>query len=262
MTYLAISLAKVLFAVGLLVGVLALASRVSRTYQLEAEHARKAIHVSLGLSCLVFPALFAHAWEGALTCALAIGVFALARGRWRRSLGCALHGVKRRSHGEVYFALAVAILFALYASAPVALGASAFVLPVAVLTISDAAAALVGSRFGRTCFAVGSGTKSWEGVAAFALTALVLSQLVLSLFSELTTGQIVLLSIMVAITGAAIEAVSTRGLDNLFIPLGLFAVLCATTASGFDAAFALAVTGASASLLAMLAAPQFASVSR
>ena len=248
-----ISLAKVGFAVGSLAVVLAVVSQWSRARLVTPELARKAIHVSLGLSCLVFPILFSHAWEGVLTCVLAIGVFALARGSLYVSLGAGLHRVKRRSHGEVYFAVSVGALFVLRDAAPNALGAAAFVLPVLVLTISDAAAALVGAHFGRRRFVVGESTKSWEGVAAFVATAFALSQFTLAIFSGLEPQQIALLSLMVALAAAAIEALSTRGLDNLFIPLGLFVALCATTVGGFDAPLALAIAAAAASVLAMLA---------
>lgn len=216
----------------LLGGVLYAVSLWSRRACLQAEISRKLIHVSLGLYCLTFPLLFPHAWQVALTCALAIAVFALARGRLRGSLGAGLHAVSRRSFGEIYFAVSVALLFALRQQSDGALGDVLYLLPIAILTASDAAAALIGARFGRSRFAVAGGTKSWEGVAAFVVSAWLLSFLALTFFTALSAADAVLVSALVALVGAAIEALSGHGLDNLFVPLGVYAALAYVSAGG------------------------------
>jgi phytol kinase len=218
----------------LLSGVLYAASLWSRRARLHPEISRKFIHVGLGLYCLTFPLQFAHTWQVALTCALAIGVFALARGRLRLTLGAGLHAVARRSYGEMYFALAVVLLFA---QRQLSTGASNFgdvlyVLPIAILTVSDAAAALIGARFGRLRFAVAEGTKSCEGVAAFAVSAWVLSFAALASFTAMSATDAMLVGAVVALVGAAIEALSGHGLDNLLVPLGVHVALIAVTAGG------------------------------
>lgn len=229
-----LSAVKIVGSLCLLVIVLYAVGAWARRARLRPETSRKFIHLSLGLYCLTFPFLFAQAWEVALNCALAIGVFALARGRMRATLGAGLHAVARRSYGEVYFALAVALLFALRSgfSATADLGDLFYLLPIAILTISDAAAALIGVRFGRTRFKVADGTKTCEGIAAFIGSAWLLTYIGLTAFTEHGAVDAMLVSTVVALVSASVEALSGRGLDNLFIPLGVYAVLTNVAADG------------------------------
>ena len=94
---LVISAIKIVGSVALLALVLWGVSRLTRIAKLDAELGRKLVHISLGLYCLTFPFVFSQAWEVALTCALALGIFLLARGTMRQSLGAGLHGVARTS---------------------------------------------------------------------------------------------------------------------------------------------------------------------
>lgn len=255
MTDLILSLLKVVASIGLLAVVLALAARWAPIARAHAEIRRKFIHMSLGAYCLLLPAIFEHAWEVWLACALAIGMFTLARGRLRATLGCGLHAVERASHGEIYFAFTVALLFTLREGASEVLRVAAYVLPLAILTISDAAAALVGCRFGRLRFATGDGTKSWEGVLAFAVSAWLVSFATLMLLTDLDPAQIGALSVAAAAVGAAAEAMSTRGADNLLVPLALYLVLSLVLRDGFDWMSIAISTTAAVVALALLAAP-------
>lgn len=234
MNELVISVAKIGGSLCLLAVVLYTMGAWARRASLRPETSRKLIHLSLGLYCLTFPFLFAQAWEVALTCALAIGVFALARGRLRATLGAGLHAVARRSYGEVYFAVAVAFLFVLRSGSSVAssLGDLLYLLPIAILTVSDAAAALIGVRFGHVRFKVADGTKTCEGVAAFILSAWLLADLGLTAFTELSAIDVMMVSAVVALVSASIEALSGRGLDNLLIPLGVYALLANVVPDG------------------------------
>ncbi len=257
MNEVALSLATIAASLAMLVGVLYIVAHGAR---LHPEVRRKIVHVSLGLYCLSFPLIFSHAWEVALTCALAIGVFALARGALRGTLGAGLHSVSRCSYGEVYFSISVAALFALYdLAAPHMLGAAFYVLPLAILTVSDAAAAIVGQRFGRRRFRIWGASKSWEGVAAFAVTAWLLSCLCLTLLTDLGTAEIGRLALAVTAASAAIEAMSSRGLDNLFIPLGAYLVLTNVASGGaIDLTLAFAIAATALLALACLATPRVA----
>ncbi len=255
MSELVISALKIGGSLCLLSAVLYVASVWSRRARLRPETTRKFIHVGLGLYCLTFPLLFTHTWQVALTCALAIGVFALARGRLRGSLGAGLHAVPRRSFGEMYFALAVALLFALrpFGAGAASLEVVHYLLPIAILTISDTAAALIGARFGRLRFAVAGATKSWEGVTAFVISAWLVSFFALVFFTALSTVEAVLVSTLVALVGAAIEALSGHGLDNLFVPLGVYGALAFVSMSGHPGwAAACALLAATLLALAMI----------
>jgi dolichol kinase len=231
---LTLSALKIAGSVALLAFVLALVAATSRRAHLPAEVSRKLIHVSLGLYCITLPWIFDATWEVAATCGLAAGLFALARGALRTHLGAGLHGVKRVSYGEMLFALSVVLLFELRGGHWI-VNASAdpsrppelvlYVLPLLILTLCDAASAVVGSTYGRTRFTVEEGDKSWEGVVVFVVLAWLLSLITLLLLSDLPRADAIVLALVAALFGALLEAASWRGLDNLFIPLGLYFIL-------------------------------------
>jgi dolichol kinase len=223
---------KIVGSVVLLGLVLWAVSRLSRIAKLDPEIGRKLVHISLGLYCLAFPWIFLAAWEVAVTCALAVGLFMLARGTMRASLGGGLHGVERTSYGELLFAAAVALLFwlkdghyilARHDVPPI--GPVLYVLPILILTLCDAASAIVGSRYGRRVFQIEEGKKSVEGVVVFAVTAWLVSLIAFLLLTDIDREEAVLLAFITAVFGALLEAASWRGLDNLFIPLGLYFLL-------------------------------------
>ena len=227
------SVVKIAGSVALLGLVLWGVSRLAKIAKLEAELSRKLVHISLGLYCLSFPFVFEHTWEVAVTCALAVAMFMLARGMMRDSLGAGLHSVKRTSYGELLFAVSVALLFWLKDGHHIALvngrhpmiGAALYIVPILILTLCDAASALVGSRYGRRLFQVEEGSKSVEGVVVFVVTAWLVSLMAFLLLTGVGRSEVILLSFITAAFAALLEAASWRGLDNLFIPLGLYFLL-------------------------------------
>ena len=235
----------------LLLALLAAASFGARRLKLPPEAARKTVHVGLGLYCLTLPALFTSAAPVVATCAAAalllLGVRAAkARGRGM-GLAQGLHGVARQSYGELLFAAAVALLFVLGRANPIT-----YALPLAILALSDAAAALVGQRYGRATFRIEDGTKSWEGAAIFFLTAWIIAMVLLLLLSDAPRLNVILLGAGIAAYGTLVEATSWRGWDNFLLPLAVHLLL----AHNLDASPLVLLEGAgvSAAVLALLLA--------
>ncbi len=204
------------FILGLL-GVLGLARWLAETEGLSAEGQRKLAHMAAGLSALALPFIFREPWPVMLLMGLSLVVLGALRlpALRRTGLGAAIHGVERESYGEIYLILAVGFLFLRSQGEP-----ALYVLPLLLLALADAAAALVGSSYGRSRFAVASGEKSLEGVAAFFIVALLVSMIALLLLTEIPRPAVILLGLMTAAFAALVEADSWRGLDNLFVPVG------------------------------------------
>jgi phytol kinase len=184
-----------------------------------AETARKLVHLGMGCVCLAFPWLFAEAWPvWALAGLAGAGLGALRAVPWlRRELGGVLHDVNRTSLGEIYFPLGVAAVFTLARGDTVR-----FVVPVALLAFADAAGALVGKRWGRRKFATLESEKSVEGSLAVGVTGLVCAAGPL-----LATGHewraTLLVGAVIGLFALMLEAISWRGLDNIFLPLAAYA---------------------------------------
>ena len=186
-----------------------------------AEGARKAVHVGMGVICLTFPVLFKEVWPVWVLAGLAV----VALGALRvvpvlmRGIGGVLHDVKRTSLGEMYFPVGVAAVFTLARGDVLTFG-----VPVALLTFADAAGALVGKRRGRHFYETLEGRKSIEGSLAVVATAWVCVTVPLLLTGHDWRGS-VLIGAVIGLFGMILEAISWRGLDNVFLPLAAFAQL-------------------------------------
>lgn len=205
-------------ALAALVGVMGAVGAIARRYGWPAELQRKCIHVATGLFALSLPLIFSAFPPVFALVALALLLMFVLRmpSVSRSSLGATVHGVKRRSYGELMLALAVGFIFYFSVGNPIV-----YVLPIAVLTISDSAAALIGTHYGRRHFSVEAGTKSIEGVAMFFLVTWIVALIMLLMLTDIGKVNVVLLSFLVAAFGALVEADSWRGFDNLFVPVGL-----------------------------------------
>ena len=188
---------------------------LARRFAWEPEAARKASHVAVGAMCLPLPWLFTDvAPVLALAAVACAGLLALRTVPWLRvRFGSALHGIARASYGEFAFVGGVALAFVLaHGDKP------AYVAAILALAFGDAAAALVGRRFGRHPFAVGRARKSLEGSAAFFVVAL----LVCAVFPR---AESVAAVAAFALATTLAEAFAGDGLDNVAIPLaGLLAL--------------------------------------
>lgn len=213
---------KIALSLFLLAAVVGGVRALAMNFFVSAELQRKAIHISLGLYALTFPWIFDESWQVVLLCTGAAVLMLCLRmfPNLRKSWGGCLHDVKRISWGEIFFAFSVALLFVLKGDQPVY-----YVLPLLILTLSDAAAALVGTLYARSSFKVADGVKSCEGTAFFFLTSWLLSLVVLLVFSDLSRESVIAVSLIIAIFGALIEATSWHGLDNLLVPVGLMLIL-------------------------------------
>lgn len=238
------SLALIPVSIGGLLLAMAVVHALARQHGWSAEMQRKCVHVTTGLYALTLPLTFREAWPVLVLTAVAVTVLAAMRlpALARSRLGSTIHGVARKSYGEILLALAVGFVFVRSINEPVL-----FVLPLLVLTFSDAAAALTGVTYGRRLFAVEDGTKSLEGVTMFFLVTCILTMAVLLVMTDVPRVSVIVLALAIAAFGAAIEADSWRGFDNLFVPVGLHLFL-----QNNLAASPLAVAGSAALYLAIV----------
>ncbi|MBB5723125.1 phytol kinase [Loktanella ponticola] len=209
-------------SVVVLLGLMTVVQRVARKHSISAELQRKLVHIGTGLYALTLPWLFPDRWPVYMLVGLTLLVMLVLRLPKVSStgIGSTLHGVDRQSYGDMFLAIAVGLCLFL-ADDQLYL----YVLPIAVLTLADAAAALAGTTYGSRFFKVEDGQKSLEGCVVFFAVTLVLSMLCLMVMTTFDPVNIILLSLMVAGFGTLVEAVSWRGFDNLFLPLGILVFL-------------------------------------
>lgn len=187
-----------------------------------SEVARKLVHVATGLVCAAFPWVFDRAlpvWILAGIATVPLGVIRMVPAL-KNGVGSALHGIARPSYGEVLFAPAVAAVFALANG-----DRFLYLIPILILTISDAAGALVGTRWGKRRYGSGEGFKTVEGSIIFCATAFLCGFLPLWLGGRVDVPHALWIGMILGILAMMAEGISDRGFDNLVIPVGSFFVL-------------------------------------
>lgn len=205
-----------------LVLLLVIASQLHRRGALGAEAARKLVHGGIGLTVAAFPALFHARWPVWLLSGLSVAVLLALRrpGVLRRWLAGGLHGVERSSWGDLFFPLATALAWSLAPGDWLR-----FSLPMLVLALADALAALVGRSYGRLTYSSTGQPKTWEGSLAFALVTFLVVEIPLLLGTDLGRASVLLIALNLAVLLMLVEALAWEGSDNLLIPLaGLLAL--------------------------------------
>lgn len=233
-------------SVALLMGVIVAVRLLGQRFGWQAEVSRKSVHVAIGLYAMILPLLFREAWPVVLLLLIALALMVWLRLPHVRTggLGATIHTVERRSAGDIWLALAIGFVFLRSEGQYILYG-----LPIAIITLSDTAAALTGSSYGRRRFEIESGVKSWEGVIAFFMVSTIVAMTMLLLLTDTARLSVVLLALAIATFGATVEAVLWRGLDNLFVPIGIHFFL-----KGFLAAPTAELVTVSALFLAALLA--------
>lgn len=210
----------VLTAIG---GYLALLGWVARQCRWGAEISRKWAHAGLGLGTLSFPFLFTShrvVWFLAVVATLVMLVIRLRVGPAKR-LAHVVHAVQRRSWGELCFPLVVALTFTLADGR-----ALYFSIPILVLSLADAAGALIGLRYGANSYSTEEGRKTVEGSVAVGLVAFFCVHVPLLVWAP-GIGRVETLGIafVIALLVVAVEGIAFRGLDNLYLPILVLVLL-------------------------------------
>ena len=142
----ATQLGLIVVSIALLLGIMAAVRALARRYGWSPELQRKCIHIATCVYALTLPLTFSATWPVLVLVAVSLAVMLVLRlPRFaKEGLGSTLHGVGRKSYGELLLAVAVGFLFFRSVGSPVL-----YVLPITVLALSDAAAALTGTRYGQ-----------------------------------------------------------------------------------------------------------------
>lgn len=197
---------------------------------ISAETMRKIIHSASGLMALAFPFLLASHWTLFL---LISGFVLLLIAGQKFNFTRAINSTKRDSIGDILFPVGVYCVFFLAFHSGGKSLLSIYVCSILILSIADSAAALVGTRWGKHRMKITGLRKSWEGSAAFAVTAFVIIAITLSSSQGLSFS--LAFSVIIAIALALLEAVSFHGTDNITVPItAFFLVLIASGKHSFD----------------------------
>lgn len=131
-----------------------------------------------------------------------------------------INSIGRKSFGTFFYAVSIGVLVAWFWSIAQPQYAAIGIL---VMTWGDGFAALIGQRFGKHPYRLWDMKKSWEGSGAMALISFTVCALIL-LFTIGNLWQIWLISLVVGLSAATLEAFSKFGVDNLTVPISSAAI--------------------------------------
>jgi len=191
------------------------------------EWTRKLVHFGAGIIACSFPWAFASPWT--LLAVALVGGAPVFAARLRGGL-TSVFGVERQSLGDVYFPIAIFLLFAIGRGQPLF-----YVVSLLTMVVSDALAALMGRAYGKHPYLVTTQHRSLEGSAVFLFTAFLLVHLPLLLGTTIERAACVLIAAQIALLVASFEAIGTHGSDNLFVPLGAYYLLIKLTPKPVEA---------------------------
>ncbi|SFN81000.1 phytol kinase [Formivibrio citricus] len=197
-----------------------------RTWQVRfnphPELVRKMFHLGGGLLALPLPWLFSDLVPVMILGGANIVLFSLLRTVpiLRDGPGQVLAAVQRNTVGEFCFILSLLLLFFLARHTPLLYG-----VPLLVLAVADAFAALIGKEYGKLFYSVSGGRKSIEGSLAFFVAAFFCVHVPVLLFTDTPRLACLLIGVNIGLMVMMAEAAAWWGLDNLIIPLFSYVLL-------------------------------------
>jgi phytol kinase len=183
-----------------------------KRFKWPAEQSRKFLHVSGGLMCLLFPAIFNSHWW---VLSLAVVAFVLLLITYKRKMLPSVHQTKRYSLGSVLFPIPV---YACFLIAEINNNDLFFYLPVSLLAISDTAAEIGGNRWGHLSKQFFGGLKTLAGSVCFFISSLLIITGLLYFCYHLSAIDVLKIGLLISLLTTVAELVTLHGWDNLTVP--------------------------------------------
>ncbi|MEW5799399.1 MAG: DUF92 domain-containing protein [Bacteroidota bacterium] len=198
-------------SVGLFIGI---AELLRHIFNGSPEITRKLVHILTGVLIFFAPELFISGIPALL---LSVSFIVINFAAIQFGLLKGMHGTNRRSYGTVYYPLSFLILVLLFwDSAPFIISVS-----ILILALGDAAAAIVGENLRHPHeYRLTSDKKSYEGSAVMFVTTFGIIIAAILYYAPVEVyGSLFMIGITVALFVTIGEAISSKGFDNLTVPL-------------------------------------------
>lgn len=209
------------FALGFLF-ILYLSEYIYQRLRIQPEYTRKFAHTSACLGSLLFPLWIHSHWYILLLGLIFFLVLYLTK---RQKKASSIHGVQRQTMGSYLLPAAIYLSFFLQEQFQHELY---FILPILILGISDPLAGALGTAFRKNTREIHlfglSLHKTYLGSSAFLLSAWMITMLSLSAWGW-PFGKSLYVSLLLAFVATMVELISSRGLDNLTVPLSVIFLL-------------------------------------
>ncbi len=204
---------------GIFLSLFTIAELVYHFLKVNVGYTRKFVHICTGIIALYFPIYIKQPLDLILLCTCFAVILALSK---KLKLLPSINAIDRASRGSIMYPIVVIICFVaqFYWKEY-----SYFLIPILVLALADPMAEFTGKKLKYKPYSIFGNSKTISGSAGFFVVAVLTSIISLYLLKDLSSGTILLCSIVIAMLSTIGEAVSLRGYDNLIIPLCVIAGL-------------------------------------
>lgn len=205
----------ILLSLAIILVILVVIEIIWRSGDISPEAGRKTIHILVGSFIAFWPLYMSWQTIQILSGLLFLGiVFSYIFGVFG-----AIHNVKRRTSGELWYPIGIG-LCALLTKEP-------WVFSIAVLhmSLADGLAAVAGEKYGIRKYKIGNHTRSLIGSSVFLAVSFSLCIFAyVYLIGELPQKSIAVF-VIVPFLATAVESISRHGLDNILVPLSIILAL-------------------------------------
>ncbi|HEX5798092.1 MAG TPA: hypothetical protein VFX79_01945 [Candidatus Saccharimonadales bacterium] len=180
-----------------------------RRGKLQAEEARKTIHVLVGAFIAFWPLYMSWKTIQVLSLLLFLGVLV----SYQYGVFGAIHKVKRKTAGELWYPIGVGL------TATLTIQPWIFTIAILHLALADGFAAVFGRKYGIMHYRIGPHTKSAVGSFVFLVISSILCLIAYIVLSEELPGISLAVFAITPFLTTAVESISRHGIDNVLIPL-------------------------------------------
>ena len=213
---------KMIFVLAAFILFFLLLNKLEKSEKLNSEFIRKILHIGSGIGGLTLPFIFERKSSVVILGIVFLILLVSIRIVKNKVTGFkkVLETKNRKTLGDIYFIMSILGLWLVSSDNKVM-----YALPLIILMLSDAFAALIGEFYSKYKFNTGFGTKSVEGSVTFFLTTYFICINFFLFFSNIKSINIVLVSLLLSILAMILEMISWNGLDNIFVPLFVYLFL-------------------------------------
>lgn len=204
---------------GAFLALFAIGELMYHKFNVKAELTRKWSHIGTGLLTMLFPVMLTSHWWVLMLCSSFLILLISSR---KFGFLKSINAVDRETLGSLLYPVAVYFCFIIYEWKD---DLAYFYLPILTLALCDPLAALVGKRWPMGKFHIGRNHKTLAGCFAFLIGSILLTLAIYSKTIQTETFNAFSIALVVAIPATIAEALSTKGYDNLTIPLSVTASL-------------------------------------
>lgn len=180
-----------------------------RRGKLQAEEARKAIHVLVGVFIAFWPLYMSWRTIQVLSIFLFFGILI----SYQYGVFGAIHNVKRKTAGELWYPIGIGL------AATLTIQPWIFTVAILHLALADGFAAVFGRKYGIMHYRIGPHTKSLLGSFVFLVISSALCAVAYIVLSEELPGVSLAVFAVTPLLATAVESISRHGIDNVLIPL-------------------------------------------